>query len=588
MAILTLNAADQRTIREKNPSVNYTGPLKTRNAADGRAYGIVQFNTNTNLNLVNISKATLRFRGVILGVGVGNQVNVTDNINLADFKLNSGEGLSSINWNNYQTSAIAGQLALFSQNVYYSGWDDRSYSFGGASYSLDATGLIKNNIADDGRSVCVMITSSVAVYSPTYYGRENTFPYSEIGLSDFTLEITYGDIEQPAPIPSYPRDIFIHEGNDIVFSWQWNGTSGAQQSSVSLDYRALGMPSWTTVTLTTDAHTYILQGGLAQGSYEWRIKGTNEAGVTSEYSETVSFNVVGKPGAPLIDTPANETLTTIKWTSDNQAAYVITITDANGNELINESVSSGVSQFKPNLFLKGTYTVTVQYVNASGFWSEISSKTFVIDATGPDMPTINVLAQGEYNLIEATIPENTRGAILRSRDGENYRVIGLLNESSYSDATIESGVTYYYKVRAYAEGYTDSEPVSARNRFVGAIISGANISLNLKTSIENYAGLSAFYDYETALTSFSGRDFQMAEKGESQSEKIQRMYYVDTETLLSLRELQKVPRCFYRDEYGNAYPCTISGLSSSGFMYRGYSITIELSRLTDEEVMINV
>ena len=83
--------------------------------------------------------------------------------------------------------------------------------------------------------------------------------------------------------------------------------------------------------------------GLPQGTYQWRIKGTNDAGETSAYSEVAEFNVVGKPTAPIINEVPNRTLTQITWNTTDQNAYDITITDANGKVLIDESVASAES-----------------------------------------------------------------------------------------------------------------------------------------------------------------------------------------------------------------------------------------------------
>ena len=191
-----------------------------------------------------------------------------------------------------------------------------------------------------------------------------------------SLTLEYEDVAQDPPTPTYPNGTYLNENTDILFSWAWNSATAAVQTAVQLEYKLKTAENYTTVSLTQSTHTYMLAGGLPQGTYQWRIKGTNDAGETSGYSEVAEFNVIGKPAVPVINTPEDKTLTEITWNTTDQNSFDITLTDANGKELINETVASSVSSYKPNLFLKGTYTVGIRTRNSTGRSSDWSYKVF--------------------------------------------------------------------------------------------------------------------------------------------------------------------------------------------------------------------
>ena len=208
------------------------------------------------------------------------------------------------------------------------------------------------------------------------------------------IDITYEDVTQEPPTPSYPANTYVMENTDILFAWAWNSSTAAVQAAVQLEYKLASAGSWTVLSLTQTAHTYKLAGGLPQGAYVWRIKGTNDASETSTYSNTAEFTVIGKPSVPIINTPANKALTEITWQANDQNSSDITLTDSTGKILIEETVGSPTASYKPNMFLKGTYTVGIRYRNSSGMSSDWSYKAFSITASGPTKPTMTLYVDG--------------------------------------------------------------------------------------------------------------------------------------------------------------------------------------------------
>ena len=249
--------------------------------------------------------------------------------------------------------------------------------------SSDITSIFSSNLYND-TYFTIIFSGQPGIPVSNYYGEIAGWEINYLP----TLEIQYEDVEQLAPDPSYPVGAYVSENTDLLFSWSWRAETKAVQAAVQLEYKLASAQSWTVVSLTQTTHTYTLSGGLPQGAYQWRIKGTNDAGETSGYSETAEFTVIGKPAAPVINTPANKALTEITWEASDQNSYDITLTDSNSVVLINETVASSVASYKPQMLLKGSYTVGIRYRNSSGLSSDWTYKTFTINASGPSTPTM--------------------------------------------------------------------------------------------------------------------------------------------------------------------------------------------------------
>jgi hypothetical protein len=87
---------------------------------------------------------------------------------------------------------------------------------------------------------------------------------------------------------------------------------------------------------------------------------------------------------------------------------------------------------------------------------------------------------------------------------------------------------------------------------------------------------------------FSGREYPMIERGEFTTIEINRRFYVSPEDKRILDGLCKEERIFYRDTKGNAFPAAIRSVSYDAYMGDGYLATIDLIRLNEEEVVVNV
>ena len=178
---------------------------------------------------------------------------------------------------------------------------------------------------------------------------------------------------------------------------------------------------------------------------------------------------------------------------------------------------------------------------------------------------------------------------MRSRDGIE-KVVAQLGEYSedHVDDTVAADQTYTYWIRTYINGYTDSQKVTTSVRYEGAILSTDETDLQLTRSDEQFLPHSESITRAFSAMNFSGREYPMIERGEFTTIEINRRFYVSPAEKRILDGLCKEERIFYRDTKGNAFPAAIRSVSYDAYMGDGYLATIDLIRLNEEEVVVNV
>ena len=451
---------------------------------------------------------------------------------------------------------------------------------------IDITGIFANNIVD-GTYFTIMINAWPGS-GTSYTGIGNT------SLTDYEtkLSVTYEDVPQLPPSPSYPVGTYVTENTDLLFAWNWEATTGATQAAVQLEYKLKTAESWTVVSLTQTTHTYLLTGGLSQGVYQWRIKGTNDAGEVSDYSSIAEFNVVGQPAAPVIDNVPNKALTTITWATTDQNAFDIQIIDSNNKTVINDSVASSVASYKPNIFLKGSYTAKVRVRNSTGLVSDWGTKAFTINAAGPSKPTIRLFQDDTQITIETDTAASTNYAVIR-QEGEDgaEEILGTMTAGKFTDSTFGFDRQYKYIVRAWATGgYTDSDPERVCYPKISIVLQTEDDELEIDKSEEIYLPYTEDITGEMAVYNCIGRELPVVEHGAFESRAFKtRLYIEDEDQKERLVAMSRKDRIYYRDYSGRAFPVAIQPpITFARWMSEGYMAEMTFIRIADTEVVVNV
>lgn len=534
---------------------------------------VAQFTIPQSIRYKRFINATLQFytTGGLQTSGTGVQISA----------YKTGDTLDSLIWSNMGTLGERGDIIVAEPF----GWDS-SQTFP-RWRSLDVTGIFTNNIVD-GTYFTVMVNAFPGV-STNYAGIGN----ANLSGYETKLILTYEDVPQLPPSPSYPVGTYVSENTDLLFAWNWEATTGATQAAVQLEYKLKTAESWTTVSLTQTNHTYLLTGGLSvQGVYQWRIKGTNDAGEVSDYSSIAEFNVVGQPAAPVIDNVPNKALTTITWATTDQNAFDIQIIDSNNKKVIDDSVASSVASYKPNIFLKGSYTAKVRVRNSTGLVSNWGTKAFTINAAGPTKPTIRLFQDDTQITVETDTAGSQNYALIRKEGEEGpEKILGFMPMGKFTDSTFGFDRQYKYIVRTWESGgYTDSDPERVCYPKISIVLQTEDDELEIDKSEEIYLPYTEDITGEMAVYNCIGRELPVVEHGAFESRAFKtRLYIEDEDQKERLVTMSRKDRIFYRDYSGRAFPVAIQPpITFARWMSEGYMAEMTFIRIADTEVVVNV
>lgn len=549
---------------------------------------VLQFLIPSNLKYKRIKKAQLSFYTKSVWNGSEYNTRGLDGIIVRPYNAD-GQALYNItgqNVNNY------GELGEPVTIVPWTDWASIVYP---VWRTCDITSIFESNLHIDEGNVYFALTLNVQPGWPTWrsIGTE-TNTYALIGSlgSGYAAYITidYEDVPQAAPGPAYPVGTYVNENTDLLFSWAWNSSTQAVQAAVQLEYKLASAQNYTVVSLTQTAHSYTLVGGLPQGAYVWRIKGTNDAGETSDYSNVAEFTVIGKPGVPVINNPTNAALTTISWQATDQNSFDITLKDSDGKIILSDTRASSATSYTPSLLLKGTYTVGIRYRNSSGLSSDWAYKVFSITAAGPAKPSLTLYGEAENARLVITRESNINYVVMRAEDEtRDFEIIGVFNAETYIDKTAKFNTGYSYKVRAYATaGYTDSDVAHFRCNSEKVAIQTADLDIFLDRSEEEFLPYNEEATREMATYKCPGRQYAIVEHSESDEVIFTTSLFVTEKQKAQVTEIAKEDYIYYRDYSKRAFPVAIRRLSFSRFMKEGYIANIEFIRIAKKEVVINV
>ena len=586
MATTTISLTGWTYISNQNKTANYSGESNPKtdfkiytatrteeswaqwsNSSYGKCFAtVLRFQRPNALKYSRITSATLTFS--FDGLMDSNHRTVNWYA-LASYTTDAA--LSDINWNSFKSSGVIGEWTI--------GGSSTNYVNTPSSNTVSITALFNGDLSRTTFDIIVGL------------GMNSGYDSSWLTPSGCYLTVTYETATQPAPTPLYPKDQTLIESDSTMFSWQFNSETAAIQTAVQLEYKNVNDADYTVLSLVQSGYSYTLNQALPAGSYQWRIKATNDAGTTSGYSDIAYFNIIGQPAVPVINDPENKTLTEITWNTVDQQSFEIILKDQSGNELFHETRATSETSYKPNAFLNGQYLVSVRVLNNSLMWSDWAQKGFTISAAGPSAATISLVTEAGIPAVRIgyTLPADTNAVLIRKL-GTEEKILAQLDplESKYVDDTVSAGTVYRYVIRTYVNGYTDTSELQAHADFEGAIFQTDEGYLNLKASDEKFLSHSEEISAPYALNEYSGRSYYVIERGETIENKVSRRFHVAKNQKAMLDKFSLVESVFFRDNKEHAYRAAILKTAYESYMDDGYIATISLVRLNEEEVQINV
>lgn len=412
------------------------------------------------------------------------------------------------------------------------------------------------------------------------------------------LQVDYNDAVPDAPDIIYPNGDIIEKGEKINFEWKHNSIYDSGQRKYDFGWRQQGAISWNEalgVSSATENRT-MDTGSMPTGIIEWRVRTYNAINAVSEYAYG-SFELTGRPVAPIIVSMKNDAITEITWKSNQSETAVYRLKIYKGAALIHDSgdMPGGLSSsYIPNMiFPNGQYTVKLRIGSVYGIWSDESAKVFNISPSAPAAPNI-ILSSVKGGIMVTTDSGVADKILYRSEDNTTFIPIARFTGLSYIDYTVKSDTNYQYFIRAHNGGYSDSIKQSLQIKYTGALLSKIN---KPDTYIELYKSDSDWFNTikvkkqnESELIRYEGRIYPVKESGIHRETELNTSFYLDNLDIIKFENMYKDNDIYLFRDRENCFCCDISDCNYENTLFnRGKKVQISLTRIDyDMEVRFDV
>ncbi len=309
-------------------------------------------------------------------------------------------------------------------------------------------------LSKDGTYTKYSTTTGTSYTNTGYIENGNTYYYKvraldangTAGAWSSVVSVTYKQT-LPAPTVTGGKD---SQGRPTL---KWNAVSGAAKYEV---YRARSKDGdyikYSTVTGTSYTNTSYIENG---NTYYYKVRALDANGTAGAWSSVVSVTYKQTLPAPTV-TGGNDAQgrPTLKWNAVTGAAkYEVYRARSKDGDYIKYSTVTGTSYTNTSYIEDGnTYYYKVRALDAkgtAGAWSSVVSVTYKQTLPAPAVTGGND-AQGRPTLTWKVVTGAAKYEVYRARskDGDYIKYSTVTGTSYTNTSYIESGNTYYYKVRA--------------------------------------------------------------------------------------------------------------------------------------------
>lgn len=414
------------------------------------------------------------------------------------------------------------------------------------------------------------------------------------------LEVVYEDI-----LPNKPDNLSPtndkYNNRDITLSWGYTAAyNDDNQYKYDLQYSLDNGQHWTSKSEITNRTSYTIPANtfIYDTDIIWKVRVYNKSMLVSEWVES-SFHIIGKPLTPIItnDEILNTPEFSITWNDINQASYKIKILEDDETLLDTKEIVGNQNQHKVDITLENNkqYIIKLAIKNQYGIWSDEATKTIRTIYPEPAQPDIKLTSNNMCGTILITCIK--KSGALETNHFEIFRKAGIQGQyikiaddviESFRDYTVKSGKTYYYKIRAVAQGgqYKDSTEATK-----AAFVKGSQLALTSDYSdginLRYNRTLQVKYQLNRQTTNFDGRKKPVAEYGEHLSKYFSISFLVrDNEDIQKIEEILTASETIlYRDDRGRKIYGTVTQLNLNDDRKLKYNLTFTLQEVDFSEVV---
>ncbi len=330
-------------------------------------------------------------------------------------------------------------------------WTDNSNNEGGFKLERSTDGvsftLITTLVANTTSYTNISLTAAT-----TYTYRIRAYEGTNYSAYSNTASAT----TQSAPAAPSNLAATTLSSSQIKLTWTDNSNN---EGGFKLERSTDGVNFTLITTLVSNTTSYTNSSLTAATTYTYRIRayeGTNY----SAYSNTATATTQPPPAAPsdLTATAVSSSRINLAWTdnSSNEAGFKLERSTDGVSFTQVAILTANVTSYANTLLpASTTYTYRVRAyegTNHSAFSNAATASTQPPPAAPTNLTATASPSKGRISLSWTDNATNEGGFKLeRSTDGVTFTQIGIFgaNTTSYTNAGLTSGLTYYYRIRAY-------------------------------------------------------------------------------------------------------------------------------------------
>jgi len=276
---------------------------------------------------------------------------------------------------------------------------------------------------------------------------------------------------------------------------------------------ASGEKAYTLVATLTEAGTYNDKSVIVGKTYYYKVRAVNEEGLAGTYSPYVSRVVIPAKVANGEMTSAVSNAVKFIWDETEASGYEVYRSINNKKYAKVATITKGTTTAYLN---KGLAANTTYYYKVRAYKTVGRTKIYgafspaIVTRTAPKTPAISVasLDYNSLNIVISAVKGAAKYEIYRSDSKSgSYELITELNTAgTYTDTNLQTGATYYYKVRALnSEGTATSYSTVKYAKVVPTQpkISISTTSKQIKVLVSNVEGIDGYEIYRA--TSKNGK-----------------------------------------------------------------------------------
>lgn len=335
------------------------------------------------------------------------------------------------------------------------------------------TGFTLERSADGSTGWASVATPAADATSASNTGlTANTTYYYRIKASNTGGSSSYSSNASATTLPNVPTApgtlvATASSNSQIDLTWADNSNN---ETGFILERSADGSTGWTSVATPAANATSASNTSLTSNTaYYYRIRATNTGGDSTNSATANTTTLPDAPSAPsgFAASAGSSSTINLTWTdnANNETGFVIE-RSANGTTgwaSVLTPTANAINDSNTGLSASTTYYYRIKAVNTGGssaYSSVVNATTSAAPPTAPSALTVTTVSTSELTIGWTDNSTDETGFELeRSADGSTgWSLINspAANASSYSNTSLTTNTTYYYRIRAVGAGGNSS------------------------------------------------------------------------------------------------------------------------------------